>query len=264
MKNIRVKDNFRVTILGSGTCVPSLERSSCSVLVEINGVNIVMDFGAGTMHRLLQAGVSIFEVDYIFFSHLHPDHTGELVSFLFANKYSCGDYRQKPLTIVGAKGFSDFFNQLALLYREWIRMKSDRFQLIELDKNFKDQHTFEGFSIDSAPVAHIDGSIAYRINGLDTKSMVYSGDTDKCSNLVDLAQNTDLFICECALPDELKTAGHLTPYDAGQMATRANVKHLVLTHLYPECQKAHIHGQCRKSYNGQLSVARDLMRFQLY
>jgi glyoxylase-like metal-dependent hydrolase (beta-lactamase superfamily II) len=39
------------------------------------------------MRRLLEVGISIDKLSYVFYSHLHPDHTGELVPFLFATKY---------------------------------------------------------------------------------------------------------------------------------------------------------------------------------
>ncbi|MBW1822481.1 MAG: ribonuclease Z, partial [Deltaproteobacteria bacterium] len=79
--------DITVTILGSGTCVPSLKRSSCSVLVEVSDSKLLFDSGPGTMRRLLEAGITIFDISFIFYSHLHPDHTGELVTFLFATKY---------------------------------------------------------------------------------------------------------------------------------------------------------------------------------
>ncbi|MFZ1200995.1 MAG: MBL fold metallo-hydrolase, partial [Desulfobacterales bacterium] len=76
-----------VTILGSGTCVPSLKRSSCAVLVETGTSVVLLDSGAGTMRRLLETGRTIFELSHIFYSHFHPDHSGELAPLLFATKY---------------------------------------------------------------------------------------------------------------------------------------------------------------------------------
>ncbi|MBT8358194.1 MAG: MBL fold metallo-hydrolase, partial [Deltaproteobacteria bacterium] len=77
-------NDLNVTILGSGTCVPSLKRSSCSILLDVNGSKLLFDSGPGTMKRLLEVGTTIFDISFIFYSHLHPDHTGELVTFLFA------------------------------------------------------------------------------------------------------------------------------------------------------------------------------------
>ncbi|HDL07293.1 MAG TPA: ribonuclease Z, partial [Desulfobacteraceae bacterium] len=112
--------DIAVTILGSGTCVPSLKRSSCSVLVETGGSKLLFDSGPGTIRRLLEAETTIFEISFIFYSHFHPDHTGELVPFLFATKYPYEDRRPIPLTIAAGKGFSNFFEKLKMVYGNWI------------------------------------------------------------------------------------------------------------------------------------------------
>ncbi len=250
---------FSVTILGSGTCVPSLARSSCSVLVETGDTKLVFDSGPGTMRRLLEKDVQIFDVSMIFYSHLHPDHTGELVSFLFANKYPDGTLRKIPLTLGAGRGFSDFFNGLAQVYGDWIQLDPGLFNIIEFDNTGRDARSFDGFTVETIPVEHTNESVAYRITSSSGKSVVYSGDTDYSENLIELSKGADLLICESALPDDLKVKGHLTPFFAGDIATQANVGMLVLTHLYPECEKVDIEAQCRKAYSGPLFIAEDLM-----
>ncbi|HUV51176.1 MAG TPA: ribonuclease Z [Anaerolineae bacterium] len=252
-----------MTILGSGTCVPSLKRSSCSVLMETGGTKLLFDCGPGTMRRLLEAGTKIFDISFIFFSHLHPDHTGELVSFLFATKYPEIERRQKPLTIVAGSGFSEFYTRLKNVYGEWIELKPGLLNIVEMDNKAKDSIDFGDFTVKSIPVEHSDESIAYRITGSGGKSVVYSGDTDFSDNLVTLAKNADILICESALPDELKVAGHLTPSLAGRIARQANVKKLVLTHFYPECDQVDIEKQCRKTWPGPLILAEDMMKIEL-
>ena len=123
-----------------------------------------------------------------------------------------------------------------------------------------DQRDFGGFHLQSAPVAHNPESLAYRVTGSDGRSVVYSGDTDYSENLIGLAENADVLVCESAFPDERKVDGHLTPSLAGEIATRAGVRKLVLTHFYPECDAVDIEAQCRKTYAGPLFLATDLMR----
>jgi ribonuclease BN (tRNA processing enzyme) len=65
------------------------------------------------------------------------------------------------------------------------------------------------------------------------------------------------------MPDALKVPGHLTPSLAGDLAGRAHVKKLVLTHLYPECDQIDIAAQCRRTYPGPLVIAEDLMRIKV-
>ena len=258
-----IKNNITtVTILGSGTCVPSLSRSSCSVLVQTGGEKMLFDLGPGTMRRLLEAGVAIYDISYVFLSHFHPDHTGELISFLFSNKYPDERQRHLTLTISGGPGFLAFFDQFRKIYHEWIDL-SGKLNLFEFSSTDGASRSFEKFKVDTCQVVHREESIAWRITAPNGISLVYSGDTDYSGSLINLAEKTDLFICECALPDHLKVDGHLTPSLAGKMATLANVKKLVLTHFYPQCDDADINAQCRKTYQGPLVIASDLLTIPL-
>jgi ribonuclease BN (tRNA processing enzyme) len=252
-----------VTVLGSGTCVPSLRRSSCSVLMQIKDSLLLFDSGAGTMRRLLEAGKTIFDISHIFYSHLHPDHTGELVSLLFANKYSGTTRRRIPITVVAANGFATFYKNLTAAYGNWIELDPEVFSIVELKKSVEDTCRFSDFTVTSRPVEHIESSIAYRITSDGGKTVVYSGDTDFSEDLITLSKNADILICEAANPDDLKVTGHLTPSLAGEIATRSNVGQLVLTHFYPECDQVDIEKECRKTYTGPLILAEDLMKIEL-
>jgi ribonuclease BN (tRNA processing enzyme) len=251
------------TILGSGTCVPSLQRSACSVLVTIGARRLLFDSGPGTMRRLLEAGTSIHDVSHIFYSHFHPDHSAELVPFIFATKYPDETRRKIPLTVIGGRGLLNFYQGLKRVYGRWIELSPGRLQLLELDNTRRDKLRFEDFAVHSVPVVHNSESIAYRIMTSSGRSVVYSGDTDYSENLVELARDADLLICESALPDSLKVNGHLTPSLAGEIAERARVHQLVLTHFYPECDTEDIEIQCRRTYHGRLILAQDLMRIDL-
>ena len=252
-----------ITILGSGTCVPSLARSSCSVLMQTGGSRLLFDSGPGTMRRLLEAQTTIFDISHIFYSHFHPDHTGEFVPFIFATKYPYGNRRKTTLTVSGGLGFLNFYEGLKTVYGRWIELAPGLLELTEFDNKSYDHRQFEDFTIETAPVAHNDESIAFRVTSSGGYSAVYTGDTDYDEAIIDLAKETDLLICECALPDQMRVTGHLTPSLAGDLAARANVRRLVLTHFYPECEKEDIIAQCRKTYAGPLVLAEDLMQFDV-
>ncbi len=253
------KPEIALTVLGSGTCVPSLERSSCSVMMEVSNTRLLFDSGPGTMRRLLKANTTIFDLDYIFYSHFHPDHTAELVPFLFATKYPDKDRRQTVLTIVAGVGFEDFFAGLKTVYGQWIELDPGLVKIIQMNNRSADLLRLKDFTVQSAPVEHNPESIAYRITGPGGHSVVYSGDTDYSENLIALSKDADLLICESALPDDFRVKGHLTPSLAGDIATRAGVKKLVLTHFYPQCDQTDIEQECRKTYDGPLVLAEDLM-----
>lgn len=253
----------RLTILGSGTCVPSLERSSCSVLLNTGESSILMDAGPGTIRRLLHTGTGIFDITHIFFSHFHPDHTGELVSFLFASKYPQTHSRRTPLALVAGKGFANFFQGLKNVYGHWIELAPDVINVIELDHAAGASRSCRDFKLDAMPVNHNPESLAYRFTLGQGTSLVYSGDTGYSENLVKLARQADILICECALPDAFGVEGHLTPSLAGKIASLAQVKRLILTHFYPECDRVDIEKECRQTYGGPLVLAKDLMMFDL-
>lgn len=254
---------MRVTILGSGTCVPSLARSSCAVLVEIGAARILMDAGPGTMRRLLEAGTTIFDLDHILFSHLHPDHTGELAPLLFATKYPDVTRRRRPLQLVAGKGFQNFFERLQGAYDRWIELPPPIFSIREMDTAGPDSIQCDGFELATRPMNHSPESVAFRLTAPTGHSVVYSGDTDVTHELVALARGADLLICECAMPDEAKVQGHLTPSEAGRMAAEAGVKQLLLTHFYPPCEAVNIAAQCRQTYPGPVILAQDLFSLSI-
>jgi len=255
------KSNIAVTILGSGTCVPSLARSASAVLMETGQKRLLFDIGPGTMRRLLETGVNIQDIDCVFISHFHPDHTGELASFLFATKYPDASSRKKPLVLCGGPGFKSFYRALSEVYRGWLDLP-DILDIREIDGEDPEKPavSFGEFSVSAARVAHRPESIAFRVETPHGISAVFSGDTAYSENLVRLARQADMLICEAALPDDMKVPGHMTPSLAGKTATEAGVGSLVLSHFYPACDHADMEGQCRKTWDGPLLLAVDLLK----
>ena len=255
---------MKVTILGSGTCVPRLDRSACAVLVESGRLKMLFDLGPGTIHRLLAYGVTIFDVTHIFLSHFHPDHCAELVPLIFASKYSGEKKRRDLLTVCAGRGLLKLYGHLKDAFGNWIVLPEDLLAFRELDTQAGETVDLGEVRVTARPVRHSPESLAYRIDERNGLSAVYSGDTEVCDSLVELADRTDLFLCESAFPDELKGPGHMTPRLAGEIARKARAKRLVLTHLYPPCDKVDIAKQASAAYNsGPVIVAEDLMSFNL-
>lgn len=259
----RATSAIKVTVLGSGTCVPSLRRSACALLVQVGEHKLLLDVGPGTMRRLLESGTAPADITHICCSHFHPDHISELVPFLFACKYGGAAGCHKPLTIMGGSGMRRFYDQLKGVFGSWMAFPPDVVTLIEMSNDGPDRIALDGFTLASQPMVHRSESIGIRISAPGGTSMVYSGDTDDCEELIALARHTDLLVCEAALPDELKVSGHLTPSLAGRIATRAQVQRLMLTHFYPECDRVDIEAECRQNYAGPLILAEDLLEIEL-
>ncbi len=254
---------IQVTVLGSGTCVPSLARSACSLLMTVGPHQLLFDIGPGSMRRLLEAGVRVQELSYVCISHFHPDHTGELAPLIFANKYPDATLRQDPLTLLGGPGFLDFKKRLEGVYGHWITLDRGLLKWIEAAPEERWEYAADDWRLETIPVRHNPESVAFRLSVNGGPAVVYSGDTDYSENLVDLARDADLLICEAARPDERPVAGHLTPSMAGRMASEAGARRLMLTHFYPDCEEVDLAAQCQRTYDGPVLLAHDLMRLEV-
>ena len=250
---------MEIIILGSGTTVPHPQRASPSIAIFIEDQFLLMDIGPGTVRQLASAGLKHQDIDYICISHFHPDHTADLIHFIFATRHPPILKKRKPFTIIGPKGFNQFLALLRRPYGNWLDLPAGLMKIEELKTGEKGKKEFDNFSIISAPLNHSPDSIGIRIEDNSGRVLVYSGDTAYCEEIVDLATGADLLILESSFPDGQEIAGHLTPSQAGDIATRSGVKRLLLTHFYPECLRSDRETQCRKTYQGELFLATDLM-----
>ncbi len=243
-------------ILGSGTGVPNAKRSAPGYLLNSDGKNVLIDSGSGTLHKLICYSVTYQDIDYIFYSHLHPDHTLDFVSMLFAARNPKSP-RKNDLTVIGPKGLEDFYGKLLSLYGKSITPESYRIIFKEMEDSELD---LGNFKINTRKMAHTERSIGCRIEFKSGGSLVYSGDTGYCDAIVELARDVEVLLLECSAPDEFETGGHLTPSLAGKIASRARCEKLVLTHFYPICDRYPILNQARKTYRGKIILAKDSMR----
>jgi ribonuclease BN (tRNA processing enzyme) len=246
-------------VVGSGTGIPSLRRGSPSLALITAGARVWIDGGAGALRKLLESGTTCLDLDLLLYTHIHPDHTSDLVPLLFACKYP-DQPRIKDLTCMGGPGFKNYFEQIQKLYGRWVDALSYRLTVDEVPIG---PFPFKELQILAKPVAHMAESVAYRIQFQDGKSLVVSGDTDYCQNIVDLARQTDLLVLECSFPNGRKVEGHLTPAFAGRIASESRCRKLLLTHFYPVCDHVDILDQCRETYDGEITLAEDLMRIKI-
>jgi len=254
---------MEIIILGSGTTVPLAERASPSIALFIGKVFILLDIGPGTVRQLTIAGLTHEDIDYVAVSHLHPDHTADLIHLIFATRHPPVLKKRKPFTIIGPKGFSGFLELLKRPYGTWLDLPAGLMEIEELNADTRDRRQFKGFTLFSAPLRHTAQSIGFRIEDSSGNSLVYSGDTGYCEEMVDLAKDADLLILESSFPDGQGVEGHLTPSQAGEIAARAGATRLVLTHFYPDCLGSDMEGQCRRTYQGELILATDLMHISV-
>ena len=208
---------------------------------------------------MLDVGMTYWGIDLLLYTHIHPDHIADLVPILFACNYADLP-RQKDLLCIGGPGFKHYYDQLKKIYGSWINANSYRLTVEEISEK---PLLVRDLQISSKAMAHLPGSVGYRIDFKDGKSIAISGDTDYCRNIVELADETDLLILECSFPDEKKVEGHLTPSLAGRIAFESRCKKLLLTHLYPICDRFDIPKECEQVYKGEIILGEDLMNIKI-
>lgn len=248
---------MELIVLGSGCSIPSLTRGAPGLILLVEGKPLLLDSGSGTLDRLLRAGIPYSDVDTLFYTHRHNDHTADLGPFLQTSNIP-GYRRERDLTIVGPKGFRNFFERTLALY-PWLRPATYQVNVREV---WQSRLRVAGCLVETQPTQHTTDSVGYRLTR-EGKTFVYSGDATYNQSVVKLAHDADLLVLECSFPDELEVEGHLTPALAGRVAHEAEAKRLVLTHFYPVCDGYDIVSQCRAEYDGQIILAEDNLRIEV-
>ena len=78
-----------VTLLGTGSLIPEVERFGPSILLQAGNQTLIFDVGRGAYQRLAQVGVAASQVDAIFLTHFHADHDAGEGGGLKAGVSSC-------------------------------------------------------------------------------------------------------------------------------------------------------------------------------
>lgn len=246
---------MQITIVGTGTVVPSLRRRQSCVVVHAGGETLVFDLGSGAVRGMLQADLDPFAVDRIFFTHFHPDHTVDAVPLLFAINHGSREKRTRPLHVAGPEPFVEFWTSLMKVWGKW--MAGDYATLLsELPRECPSPIELAGCHLSWAPAEHRRESIAYRLDA-GYNAFVYTGDTEYSESIVELARDADTLLIECAVPDDTPMPGHLTPSGAASIAREAGVKRVVLTHIYPVGDLLDLVAEVGKGFDGEVIVAED-------
>jgi len=278
-RGIATGSMIRVTLLGTGTPVPAMNRFGPSILVEAGEQKYLFDAGRGAVQRLAQLKILWQAIDGVFFTHLHSDH---VVGFpdLWLTGWLVGRGRDRPLPVWGPRGTTKMLAHLEQAYEFDIRIRlyDDRCApdgVVLLGHDLEEGLVLErrgltitAFEVDHTPVRPAFG---YRVDH-DGRSVVLSGDTRISENLIEHAQGVDLLVHEVASPESFQRAGtrperaqsviahHVTPEQAGEVFARTNPKLAVYSHIVqPDAGERDLVPPTRKAYSGPLEVGEDLM-----
>jgi ribonuclease Z len=260
-------DTMRVTLLGTGTPFPNADRFGSAILVEVAGKKLLFDCGRGVVIRLTQAQISPKDIDGLFLTHLHSDHVVGIPD-LWLSGWFLG--RNRPLQIWGPVGTHSMAEHLAQAFGFDIRIRQAAPDLlpakgVTLDAKevaqgeiYNDASTrVSAFLVDHGTVKPAFG---YRVDSAG-HSVVISGDTKFCQNLVDFAKGTDCLIHVAwsagwknpTAPSERSIA---SAEDAGRVFAIVKPKLGVVYHYK---DKEGLSDAVRKEYNGPFVIAKDLI-----
>ena len=268
---------MEVTLLGTGTPKPSIDRFGPSTLIEANGRYFIFDSGRGVSIRLQQAGVALSKVENIFLTHLHSDHISGL-SDLWLTSWIW--QRQHPIQLTGPVGILALSQHLELAHQADFAYRTKNTNLNPnffpiLTKEISSEgiiYQHNGIKITAFLVNHnpVEPAYGYRIDSGE-QSIVISGDTSFSKNLIKHAKGADLLIHEIAAANSELLAGnprlqkvisyHTTPQQAGQIFKAAEPKAAVFNHvlLFGVSERA-VLDATRESFNGDVRMGYDLMK----
>ncbi|MDP3822278.1 MAG: MBL fold metallo-hydrolase [Burkholderiales bacterium] len=282
-------EEFRVTLLGTGSPAPVMNRFGPGVLVEAGGKKLLIDCGRGSTQRLRQAGLALGQVDAVFLTHLHSDHIVGLPDLWLTGWLEVPYANRKgPFVVYGPAGTRGLMDGLTRAF-DWdiqariadqqLKPEAIRAQVTE----FKPGVVYEqaGVKVTAIEVDHgelLKPAFGFRVDYAG-RSVTVSGDTRFSENLIKHAEGTDLIIHQvAAVRDELLSnpafkailSHHTKPDEAGIVFTRVKPKlavyyHFVLlgTPAVPAVSEKDVLEMTRKTYAGPLLIGEDLMAFRL-
>lgn len=263
---------MKITLLGTGSPRPALHRFPPALVVETPAGPWLVDCGDGTLWQLLRAGIAPETVTRVIFTHLHADHVLGYGPLLFGG-WSLG---RQQLSVWGPAGTQrlhdlhvEFFAQ-DIAYRLSVVQRQGLTEVTVTEFGSGLVTSVDGVTVEAMPVIHSIETYALRFRSGD-KTLVVSGDTAFCEDLIDFARGADVLVHEAALASSARRLYnrpgtwerflqvHCTPAQAAQVARRAGVKKLVLVHLPPTAVEEEILDECRQEYDGTVVVGRDLL-----
>jgi ribonuclease Z len=276
------KQSLKVTLLGTGTPRPVMQRFGPSILVEAGGQKLLFDCGRGCTQRLYQAKVPFSEVTALFLTHLHSDHIVGIPD-LWLTGWING--RVTPLRVWGPRGTQQMMKGLGQAYEFDIHIRRDVDEqipgegVVEKAMDIEEGVVYEngGVKVTAFNVDHglVKPALGYRVD-YGGHSVVLSGDTRYSENLIKFAQGSDVLIHEVLAANAFEAlnaaltkqqiekvmAHHTKTEEAAMVFAKVKPKLAVYSHIVPP-NATDLLSDTRKGYSGPVEVGEDLMSIEI-
>lgn len=246
---------MRLTIIGCWGAYPAPGAGTAAYLLQHQGFNLLLDCGSGCLMSL-PAYLAPEEIHALLLTHYHADHSADVgcLQHLFRLQRELGRSSHTP----DFYGPADPDSGLSLSYRDYTRGHA----------------ITPGYPLPIGPfrceaiwTPHPAPALAYRLSlgagSADERSLVYSGDTGWSDELVALARDTDLLLCESSLYTRYEgyVQGHLSARQAGLIAALSGAASLVLTHFPHYGHREDLLTEAQAVYSGPTVLAEPGLSF---
>ncbi len=230
-----------VTVLGCCGSFPGAGGACSGYLVDDGTTRLWLDAGSGTMANL-QRHVALADVDALVLSHEHPDHWQDLEGLVIALQHHV---KRKGFPVYAPAGL-----------RERTYHPSEPW-VVWHDVTDGDRVAVGGLDLTFSRTDHGPETLAVRVDSADGHGSVgYSADTGPGWSLEALGASLDLALCEATVPSaEEGKMQHLSARQAGSSAQAAGVRHLVLTHLWPNLDPEQSRAEGGEAFGAAVDVA---------
>jgi ribonuclease Z len=259
-----------IVFLGTAGSMPTAQRAPAALLVRRGGDKLLFDCAEGTQRQLLRSSVGLLDLEEIFVTHFHADHVlglpGMFKTFaLRGRELPLHLYGPRGLVDLFASlkrvvGKLTYDLQLVevepgdVLEREGYRLATFDvahgvpalgWSLIEETRPGRfDVAAADALGVPSGPErgALQRGESVGKVKPEDVlgpprpgRKLVITGDTAPSEEIVEAAWGADVLVTEATFADEerdrAQETNHQTAAQAAEVAQRANVGLLALTHL---------------------------------
>jgi ribonuclease Z len=250
----------RLMVLGSAAAVADAEHDNTHFLLQgDHGSLVLVDCGSNPLTKLPRFGIHYEDLDDMILTHFHPDHVSG-VPILLMQMWLLG--RKDPLQVYGLHHCLGRVEDMlaAFAVKTWPGFFPVHFHRVpeQADRLVLDN---DDFRITSWPTHHFIPTIGLRIEVKTTGTVVsYSGDTEPIPHIVALARGADVLLHEAAGAG----FGHSSAAQAGEVATEAGAKRLILIHYNVwDTDPFPLIDQARAIYNGPVELAVDYGEYEI-